>query len=357
MKKVVQILSDAGIGGGQVLLLNILQNWKKEEVEQILITDIKGHYLPDFQATSHRVYSIDFNASILYILYRLCRIIAKEQPDYVHNHFLRGSLLGSIAARITSKAKIYNQLHSIISDSDAPKWKKELYNNCLKILARQRCHFICVSKYSIKQMMKLGISAAQLHAIYNGVKARNFPFSPKPYPTGSPLKLLFIGRLAHEKGLQYLISAMQKLRSEAIQLSIIGDGYLREILEAQANQNKLENVAFLGFQKDVRSLIAEHHVIVLPSLWEAFGIVIVEGMAMGKAIIGTKVGGIPELLLDEKGGYLCPPADSEALYKAILKIQKNPECLAEFGAFNRARFLELFTLDRTIKELEILYEK
>ncbi len=357
MKKVIQILSDAGIGGGQVLLLDILQNWKNEAIEQVLITDIKGHYLSDFQQTSHRVYSIDFSASVFSILYHLCNILRKEQPDYVHNHFLRATFLGSIAARIASKAIVYNQLHSIISDSDAPSWKKNLYNTCLKILARKQCHFISVSKYSVRQMMKLSIPAEQLHTIYNGVKTTDFPFSPKDYLVGEPLKLLFVGRLATEKGVKYLIQAMQKLQAEAIQLSIVGEGDLRETLETQVAQNQLENSVFLGFQKDVRSLIAEHHVIVLPSLWEAFGIVIVEGMAMGKTIIGTKVGGIPELLIDEKGGYLCPSADEDALCKAILKIQKQPERLAEFGAFNRARFLKLFTLDRTINELETLYEK
>lgn len=352
--KVLHIIHNADIGGAQVLLRDILQNWRRTDIELVLLTHIEGYYLSDYEGIGIQIYKIDFEQPLLKRLLVIRRILQKVKPDIVHNHLWMASLLGSITSAFYNN-KVFNQIHNVLLVTDRPRWKLMIYKQLLYIFRFTRCHFVAVSNYELNALKQLGFREDRLHLVYNGIKLRNFFLAQLPHNINEPIKLLFIGRLSTEKGVKYLIDAIDQLDSDNIQLSIVGDGSLREELKSQADKANLYNVQFLGFHKDVRPLIATHHVLVLPSLWEVFGIVIAEAMAMGKPIIATNVGGIPELVIHEKGGYLCPAADPVALAKAILKLHNCPEKIAAFGEFNRLRVVEHFSLERTIENLEQLY--
>lgn len=243
----------------------------------------------------------------------------------------------------------------MLFDTDRPAWKLVIYRQLLFLFQYTRCGFVCVSKYEVRALRELGFSTSKLHLVYNGTNAEAFYYAPKNYEVEKPLKLLFVGRLAVQKGLPYLIDAVKDIPNNQVQLSIVGDGELAEELQTKVLKNNAKHIQFLGFVKDVRALIAQHHVLVVPSLWEVFGISISEGMAMGKAIIATRVGGIPELIQDGKGGYLCPPADAAALQKAIIKLEEKPQNITAFGAFNREYFETNFSFERTIEGFKKLY--
>lgn len=353
-KKVLHIIHNAGAGGAQVLLLDLFQQWSSAAIELILVTHLEGHYVADYKATGHKLYTIDFERSSFSVVQALRKIIAKEKPDYIHNHLWKACLLGSLAS-LSSGVRLYNQIHNVLFDTNRPAWKLFIYRRLLYLFRRTNCCFICVSQYEINSLQKLGFKEDQLHVVYNGVRPDKFEFKPLPYTGKTPLKLLFVGRLNMQKGIIYLLKSISALTTSTYELTIVGDGELRDELEFFCTEKQLTNVHFLGFVKDIKPLLTQHHVFVAPSLWEVFGISIAEAMAMGKAVVSSRVGGVPELIIEGEGGYLCPPADVDGLCEAIQKLQEQPEKIAAFGRFNRARLEANFSFQQTLHSFEELY--
>jgi 1,4-alpha-glucan branching enzyme len=139
--------------------------------------------------------------------------------------------------------------------------------------------------------------------------------------------LLFIGRLVYEKGVQVLIDAMPailKVHPQA-QLIIAGAGPMREQLEQQAKRI-VSSVRFVGFLDDTekRQVFEQADVVVMPSLYEPFGLVALEAMQAGRPIVASCIGGLREMIQNGVTGYLVPPNDHEQLSKQILHIFQHP---------------------------------
>lgn len=130
-----------------------------------------------------------------------------------------------------------------------------------------------------------------------------------------------IGKLNRGKGVYELLRAVGMIAegNSSVKLVFVGDGQEREGLRKEAERLGIgDKVFFTGVRKDVERMYAAMDIFVLPSTCsEAFGMVIIEAMAMGKPVIGTMVGGIPELITDRKNGILVPPGDEKALAEAI----------------------------------------
>jgi glycosyltransferase involved in cell wall biosynthesis len=122
------------------------------------------------------------------------------------------------------------------------------------------------------------------------------------------------------------------------------------------NERDLNSVVtFAGFQSNVLEYMADFDVVVLPSILEGFGIVLLEAMAMGKPVVASRVGGIPEAVEDSVTGILVPPANSRKLAEALVVLLENSTLRQSMGEAGRARVETLFSLERTIKEIECCY--
>lgn len=140
-----------------------------------------------------------------------------------------------------------------------------------------------------------------------------------------PQSLLYVGRLAPRKGVQYLLLAMPFVlrRFPNIKLNIVGDGPLRKNLETLSSSLGLQkNVQFLGHitDTDLHELYFNANAIIIPSLFEGLPIVLLEAMAAGKPIVASAVGGIPEVLKHNFSGLLVKPRDAQGIAKAIISI-------------------------------------
>lgn len=143
--------------------------------------------------------------------------------------------------------------------------------------------------------------------------------------TGNEKIILCVAELHERKGQKYLISAIQKVLTEfpSVKLALAGDGPKRRYYEKSARP-LADKVLFLGRRKDIAKLMAAADLFVLPSVREAFGLVILEAAIAGLPIIATNVGGIPEIIENEKTGLIVEPQNSEVLAKAILDLLQNP---------------------------------
>jgi glycosyltransferase involved in cell wall biosynthesis len=161
------------------------------------------------------------------------------------------------------------------------------------------------------------------------------------------------------KGLPYLIQAMAQIRSDLsdARLLIGGDGEDRSALQRQARSLGLtERVEFVGAVSEPATFYRQLDLFVLPSLDEALGLVLLEAMASGLPVVGTRVGGIPEILEDGAQGLLVAPADSRALAGAIRALWSDPLRRSRMGEMARQQALR-FDIGRTAKELQAAYEE
>jgi glycosyltransferase involved in cell wall biosynthesis len=187
---------------------------------------------------------------------------------------------------------------------------------------------------------------------------------PREKPTGSGIKPTkpIIGtacRLVPIKGMVYLIRAISLLQKNIpeIRLEIAGSGPEQMVLEAEVQKLGLvKHVKFLGWQTDLTSLFAQWRLFVLPSLEEGFGMTALEAMATGLPVVGTTVGGIPELVVDNVTGLLAPPRDAEALADCIDKLLSNPARERAMGEAGRLRAHEQFSCKNMVRLTAAIYE-
>ena len=176
--------------------------------------------------------------------------------------------------------------------------------------------------------------------------------------------VLFVGRLASNKGLLELVDAFATLAAHdpAATLVLVGDdGGERARVEQRVRARGLEpRVRLTGHLADESLLAAgfrEARVFVLPSQYEAFGLVLLEAMAQGTPVVASRVGGIPEFVEDGTGGLLFPPGDVAALANALLSLWDDPDRRAKLGASGRDVVVPRYTWDRVVDALEAVYRE
>ena len=221
----------------------------------------------------------------------------------------------------------------------------------------------CVSKHERDMLVsEIGISEDNIKIIYNGINWADWQVLPdklifrKQYPNISDKFVLFAGRLATNKGLSDLISAMNLVNKESVDLVITGaDMGLGKQLEKEASEKGVR-MHRLGHIDDetYRSLLAAAEVLVLPSEYEAFGIVLLEAAAAETAVIGSNVGGIPEAMSPGKNGLIVEYNDIDNLSRSIATLLEDQKMCREMGLAGRL-WAQNFSWDSIIKELEQEY--
>jgi glycosyltransferase involved in cell wall biosynthesis len=167
-------------------------------------------------------------------------------------------------------------------------------------------------------------------------------------------------RLIEQKGVHYGIEAFRRLADEfpTAHLIIAGEGALRPALEAQTLASELAGrVHFLGWQADVPRLMAALDMLIAPSLWEGFGLVMLEAMAQQTPVIASAVSAIPEVVRDGETGLLVPPRDVEALAGALKQFLADKPLRQHMGLLGRDRLETHFSAARMIDEHAALYQR
>ena len=192
-------------------------------------------------------------------------------------------------------------------------------------------HTFTVSRFLRTRMLKTGYAEEKLHVLHS--PAPDAFFTPGPPPAGGIPHFLFLGRLVPQKGPQWVLRAMTKM-DMPVKLDIGGEGPLRNELEDFCNKHGLQHrVKFHGWlsQDRVKALIAHSRAVIVPSLWhEPAGLVTLEAAAAGRAVIASRVGGVPEYALDEYS-FMVRPGDVSQMAQAILRLAREPDRAARMG--------------------------
>ena len=169
-----------------------------------------------------------------------------------------------------------------------------------------------------------------------------------------------VASLFPHKGHKYLLEAAKIVLDDfpgKAKFILAGSGILEDSLRAYAKELGIEEyVEFKGVVADIPGLLCSFDLVVLPSSErEGLGLSLIEAMAAGKPVIGTSVGGIPEVIKDGQNGFLVPPKDSKALSKAILTILQDPVRASQMGKIGRQIAEEKFSEKHLLREISGLY--
>lgn len=203
------------------------------------------------------------------------------------------------------------------------------------------------------------IPEERLKLVHNGIEIDKFLDRQRPVDIdveNGPV-VTCIAELHHRKGQRYLLDAFKKLQSHLPQLSLllVGTGPAEHELREQAAD--IPHVQFLGWREDIPEILEVSDILVLPSLKEAFGQVILEAMVSGAIAIGTDNGGIPDIIRDGVTGYLIPPGSSEAIYERITTVLKNPHQMEDVKRAALASVKANFTAEKMASKTLAVYEE
>lgn len=219
---------------------------------------------------------------------------------------------------------------------------------------------IVVSEHQQQEFVDVGVPGRRIVVVHNGVSLAPYQaVQRRTFHWTKRFLIGTIGRLEEEKGTAYLLQAFHKLLVMVphARLILVGEGSQRRSLEWLARQLSIADaVQFVGFQRDIAGWVASFDCFVLPSIErESFGIVLLEAMAAMCPVIGTNVGGIPNVIENNRTGLLVEPADSELLMKAMLYIYQHPDVATQLAVNARHSVEERFTLSDMLQQLLRLF--
>jgi len=278
----------------------------------------------------HRI-AMDFNADFIWLMnLKMVEVASQMDFDLLHAH---DWMVCDAALELRSRLRkpLVSTMHSTefgrgggIKDGFQMQihYKEEA-------LARLSDHVIVCSDSMKQEVIRLfNVKSSRISVIPNGIDVKKFDFAAddgiRRAISNSSKFILFVGRLVYQKGVNVLIGAMPKVLKEVpdATLLIVGEGPMRQQLERDATLlNVSERVIFAGYLDDptVRALYKLADAVVIPSLYEPFGIVALEAMAAKTPLVASAVGGLSEII-GEKEGLKVPPDNSDKLADAIIDV-------------------------------------
>lgn len=286
--------------------------------------------------------------------FRILGVARRVGADVVHNQACwYGLLVGALvrARRVETIQNLYQWLN----------WHERLrYGLYLRLADRIVAVSAAVRDFTMQSFPF--VPASRILVIFNSIDPSRFHRSPceediLEYGLEGRTVIGFLGRLTDQKGLPYLLSAaaeIGRVHPEVLFL-IVGDGELGPQLREHARRERLTNVIFTGYQRDVPRFLSLFDIFVLPSLWEGLPVAVVEAMAAGKPVVATRVGGTPEAVVDGSTGYIVEPRSVPQLVDRLGKLIRDRDLRQQMGRAGREQAKENFSASTMVRRTEELY--
>jgi glycosyltransferase involved in cell wall biosynthesis len=272
------------------------------------------------------------------------RLARRSRPDIVHAHMMSSAVLGLGASRLVG-APLVTTVHNSFDKHSA--------------LMRLGSVVVAVSEAERRLLLSRGYPGRKVVAVLNGVVD-----SPRESLAVGPIGqiprpcVITVSGLHARKGVDDLITAFAEVSPEFPDwhLNVVGVGPAGEMYEEKVRRLGLErSIHFLGFTMNPRPLMEQAEIFALASLADPCPLTVAEARAAGCAVVGTSVGGIPELLVHGRAGLVTPPSEPEAMASAFRTLMTDSDVLATWRA-NARRGVEYLSVRRMADDYERVYE-
>ncbi|WP_242098478.1 glycosyltransferase [Sphingomonas sp. CROZ-RG-20F-R02-07] len=280
----------------------------------------------------------------------LVREVRRFRPTVIHAH---SSFAGALVRLIYGWRRVPFRIvycpHGWGFDRKSAGWKRWLVARVERALSGLCDRIVVISDHERRQGIGAGIAEQRMTLVLNGI-ADIAPARPARWDDPR-IKVLFVGRLDHQKGFDTLLDAVEPLGGR-LSVRVIGEA----IVGRSGTRRAAGSIETLGWRSlaEVAAEIAAADVVVIPSRWEGFGLVAIEAMRGGRAVVASTVGGLREIVVDGETGRLVSPDMPERLAHVLQQVGRDE--WHAMGRAGRARYLARFTADRMNDELIQLYE-
>lgn len=350
--KVLHICSDTNIGGAGRYVLTLLTQPGIAERFDTAVACPEGDLAAALQRAGIPVLLYPgANTSFSWQALRsLMGHMRSWRPQIAHTH---GSLAGRVAAALTGARVIYTK-HGLAHAEEQAIQVRGAGSFAKRAAVRLFAdRIVAVSEAVSRALEAQGADPGRIRVIPGGVDLT-------PYAADQPQVpgvICSLGRLQTEKGFDILLRAMTLLKGET-RLKLGGEGLLEQELARLVSDLGLQDaVEMHGFVADVPAFLADSGLFVLSSRSEGLGLVIIEAMAAGRPVVATRVGGVPEVVVDGETGLLVPPEDPQALAEAIRRVVRDPALARRLGAAGRRRAQAFFSAERMAEQTAALYRE
>jgi glycosyltransferase involved in cell wall biosynthesis len=277
---------------------------------------------------------------------RILAHVREARPELLHTHLVHADFYGLAAGRLAGVPVLASTKHGFNGFRE-----RKAFGFADRTLGRVLDLHIAISQGLATYLAENeGFDLAGFDIVHYGIEPGPEPLPPTPGP-----RIAAVGRLIPIKGLDTLLAAVADVPEAHVEIA--GDGPLRATLQADIEARELgSRVRLLGRVAPAGPVMERAAVVVIPSLGEGFGMVALEAMERGRAVIASSVGGLPEIVVEGETGLLVPPGDPAALAGAIRALLADPERIVAMGKAGRRRALDAFSQDRCTRRTSELYD-
>ncbi|KPV39354.1 glycosyltransferase [Alicyclobacillus ferrooxydans] len=292
---------------------------------------------------------------------RLRKLVGELHPQIVHANSIRAGLI-AILATIGRETKLVWHVRDQLPLNVVGRWVRRVAaytTDCLFFISND------IQKNFLSDMNR----RVRSQVVYNGIELDAAPRRPSIRGdlgvSSDTFVVGVVGQIAPWKRQRDAITAFAQLRKShpKCELWIVGSPKFRpenvvyeaDLLDYAASLGVENEVRFFGFQEDVLSFMDEMDVLLVTSKNEPFGRVVIEAMLMSKPVIGTRGGGIPEIIADGVTGFLVQTGDTEMMANLLDWLQRNVSLRTNLGRAGYERVVSHFSIQRTCAELELAY--
>jgi len=343
----------------------MLWQFRRELIEalhtrgEVVIGTPFGDHVSDFEAMGCRMIetAVDrrginpFKDMALYRTYR--RLLKDEKPDIVITYSIKPNIYGGYACRKAGIPYCVNVqgLGTAFQKKGLAALVSVMYREALK--GAKVVFFENGDNAALFRDKR--IVSAEKQCVLPGAGVNLARYAYREYPANDPVRVLYLGRIMKEKGMDELFAAVDTLRGEGYRFILDLVGFFEDAYKAQVDRLVEAGVAvFHGFQQDPRPYYEQTDFVVLPSYHEGMSNVLLEAAATGRPLITSDIGGCREAVSADESGFLCPVKDSEALTACIRRLlslsREEREAMGQAGRRRmEARFDKDMVVDMTVE--------
>lgn len=356
--RILHVDTERAWGGGQAQLVELSRYLARRGHQQLVACRPDGVLRSVLQPQGIAVADLRARNDVdLRAVWQLRRLLAAGRYDVVHYHTARAHALAPWLPRPRGTRVVVSRLMDY--RPHVALRVRYLYNRCVDGV-------IAISEAIAGVLRDAGVNSRRIRVIYLGIDGERFAHAGSRRPAlrdawgvgPDDLVVITAAVLVPRKGHAVLLDALARLRADGVALHwvICGDGPSRADIESRVSERGLrKHVTFTGFSSAVETLLPGADVFVLPSLHEGLGIAAMEAMAAELPVIASRVGGLPEIVVDGETGLLVPAGDATALADAIRRVAADPTWARLAGQRGCARVRAHFTSAAMVEAIEAYY--
>ena len=382
----------ATLGGGEMALLNLVKGLDRSRFHPVVALGAEGTLQTRLIQAGVETYVIPINEGVVQArkdslgvrsllrvgamghsaayAWRLARFMRRHQVALVHTNSLKADIIGGIAGRLARIPVVWHVRDRIENDY-LPGPVVRLFRRLCRFVpdyvianSTATLHTLRLPQHRLASTVYSGVNQERSRVVHDGVDRVQPAHTPSL--SGHVPIIGIVGRLSPWKGqhifLQMAAEVHARFPDARFQIcgsAMFGEEAYEAELRALVRRLKMDDrVEFLGFRADVFAVIEGLDILVHASTTgEPFGQVIIEGMAAYKPVVATDGGGVPEIVVEGVTGHLVPMNDAAAMTSAVLSLLEDPDAARDMGRAGYARVQECFTIELTVKRVEIIYNE